>query len=75
MDEAARLTPDGWDFSIQWSAHDVIAGRAEWVAGWYPTFRSHLTGDEVLDATILGRGETAVDALDRLLGQSGRLPR
>jgi hypothetical protein len=75
MDDAARLTPPGWDFSIQWSGADLIAGRGAWMSGWYPTHRSGLTGDAALDATVIGRGPTAADALDRLLAQSGRLPR
>lgn len=75
MDEAARLTPCAFDFSIQWSARDVISQRDQWVAGWYPNHRSHLSGDTLLDATVMGRGDTAADALLALLGKRHRLPR
>jgi hypothetical protein len=74
MDEAARRTPDGWDFSLQWSANDDTQ-RAEWVAMWIPTFRTHLRGDEALDATVIGRGSTAPEALTVLLDGEYRLPR
>jgi hypothetical protein len=75
MDEAARRTPDGWDFSVQWSANDVIAQRPEWVAMWTPTFRVNLSGDALLDATVIGRGPTASEALTALLDLEHRLPR
>jgi len=75
MDEAARLTPPGWDFAITWTDRDVVSGRAEWVAGWYPTHRAGLSGDTLLDATRVARGETAADALAALLDRAGGLPR
>lgn len=75
LDEAARLTPAGFDFAIQWSARDVISDRAEWIAGWYPTFRAHLDPDEAIDAAVIARGAFANEALANLLELKWRLPR
>jgi hypothetical protein len=68
--EAVRLTPEGGDFALQYGVG--IGTVPEWVAGWYPTYRTRSWKSE--DA-VIARGATAAESVARLLDQAGRLPR